>query len=1353
MTARHPPAGHSGHQGAQFQVGGAVQAGAFYIERKADRELMSALMRGEFCYILAPRQIGKTSLRVRAGKRLQASGVRCVSIDFTNIGSTLVSIDDWYFSIALEIAESIGLPSPELFWSTHQNLTPVHRWYRFLRNELLDRTDKPIVVFIDEVESVLALPFSSDDFFASIRSAFNLRAEDPAYERLTFCLLGVAAPADLISNSVRTPFNIGREIRLEDFSRAELDAFRPGLEGLGGSPDALLDAVYAWTAGHPYMSQRLCDDLVRRGPVSDKTDAERVDDSAYTLFVRNGRTADANLAYAEKRLNANASRTRARDMLDLYRRILSGEHVPAEPNNPVQIELRLTGLAAEARDERGDIELRVRNLVFAEVYDHKWLREREKEQRLAEFVVRWDSSGRHDDYLLRGAALEDALAWSHGRSDLTLGDHEFLLAGLNFARREAEARHRLEEAARMQEQARLAALEEQRKAERERYRADIERERRERAEEGAVSQRRTISILTGTVATLGLLLALTVWQFVVAEQSKDQLSRMSERRSEDARLDRLGADALLYAQQPGKERDALRTAIKAAADALARDGEVPPRVMQGLAAAVATPVQRPLVLRHAEAVNGAHFSHDGTRLLTASKDQTAHLWDAVSGKTIRVLEHNAPVLSASFSRDDTRIFSVGADRIARLWNAATGDNLEEYKNVSVPPQRMIAGLSDNGYSVYFLGVDRGAHLVDIRGSRARDLPRAQSGNVTAIALADGDPVVATGGADGVTRLWDLDAGTLLTELKRHKGNVGAVMFSPLGDRLVTVGEAGDARVWSTAGAAIATLEHGEPVLGASYSASGTRILTWSPSRASVWNQAGKLLATMSDPRELLKQASFSPDERRLATVTAGTDAGAGTTVKLWDVVKAEAAGAGKAEVAATLGGHTGQVLSVRFSLDGSRLLTTSEDNTARLWNSASGQPIATLEGHTAPVLAAEFSPDGARILTVGGDNTARIWDGSLNNAVPTLKGHGASVRLARFSPDGSRIVTTSDDKTARLWDVVSTRNIRTLEGHAGPVVAAVFAGDGSGRLITWAEEDSNLRLWDASTGDEVAVLGHAGHVLGASFSRDGSRIISAGADDTLRQWDATTGAVVGEPWQGTRGQQAIAGFAPGGRYVVLASRDSNTAQLIDAESLRFITDLVGHSARVEGAVFSPDGETVVTISADHTAKLWVARYGSEVATLDPAAGAIASAAFSRDGGRLVLATARDAWVWSLSGPDDRPHVLAALLGHSASLLYATFDGDGRRIVTASSDNTAKLWDAPTDSSNYDLLATLHGHAAAVNHAEFSPDGRLIVTAGRDGRIKLYPTSVADLLRKACEELAPHRDDFEQVEADCRLAGG
>ena len=1319
---------------SQFQVGGAVQAGAFYIERKADRELLSALERGEFCYILAPRQIGKTSLRVRAAKRLQAAGVRTVSIDFTNIGSTSVSIDEWYFSIAAEIAEALDLANPELFWTTHPHLTPVHRWYRFLRNELLDRTEDPVVVFIDEVESVLALPFSSDDFFASIRSAYNLRAEDQAYDRLTFCLLGVAAPADLISNSVRTPFNIGREIRLEDFTRLELDAFRTGLAGLGGSPEALLDAVYAWTSGHPYMAQRLCDDLVRRGPVSDKTDEARVDDSAYTLFVRNGRTADANLAYAEKRLDTSPSRGRARQMLHLYRRVLGGERVPAEPNNPVQIELRLTGLAAEARGEQGDMLLQVRNLVFAEVYDHKWLREKEKEQRLAELVERWVGSGRLDDYLLRGAALEDALAWSHGRSDLTLGDHEFLLAGLNVARREAEARHRLEEAARQQEQARLAALEEQRRAEKERYRADIERERRERAEEGALSQRRTISLLTGTIAILGSLLAVTVWQYVRAEQSKEQLTRISERAREEAALERKGAEALLLAQQVGQEREALRIAIKAAGTALARGREIPPRVMQGLAAAVATPVQRPIVLRHADAVQAAEFSHDGTRVLTASKDHTAHLWDAVSGRANRDLDHGAPVLLARFSRDDTRIFTVGADRTARLWNPATGEALDGFKNVAVPPQRMLADMSDDGYTLYYVGVDRGAHLVDVHDGKPRALSRAQSGTITAIAVADGAPLVATGGSDGITRLWDLADGALKLQLRRHAAAVTAIRFSPLGDLLATVGDDHTARLWTAAGTPVATAQHAGPVRGASFSVDGGLLLTWSDdATAGVWTAAGARIATLTDDRPL-RLAALSPDGRRVVTATDDP------TPKIWDIAQGK--------VLARLSGHVAPVHSAMFSPDSARVLTASDDETARLWNSSSGQPITTLEGHTAPVRSAVFSPDGARILTVGDDNTARVWDGSLTNAVPTLKGHVAAVRLARYSSDGARLVTTSDDKTARLWDPANPRLVLTLEGHTGPVVGAVFSADGSPHLLTWAEDDRTLRLWNSSTGAPLAAMVHAGPVLAATFSRDGTRIVSAGADDALRTWDVLNGAKAEEDYQGARGSQSIAAFAPGGRLVVLASRDSNTAQLVDVDGRAFIGDLAGHSAPVESAVFSPDGETVVTLSADHTAKRWSTRDGRELETLDPAGGPIASAEFSRDGAHLVLATARDAWVYELQA-DGRSHVLANLQGHSASLLHAAFSVDGRLLVTASSDNTAKLWET---TRNYELMATLQGHAAAINHAEFSPDGRKVATAGRDGRVKLFPTTLEDFLQEACETLSSHREYYQQVEADCRLAG-
>ncbi len=1315
-----------------FQVGGAVQADALYVERKGDRELLEALRHGEFCYILAPRQIGKSSLRIRVARSLAAQGVRCVSIDFSGIGSTSVTIDEWYYSIADDIAQALGLPNLDLFWTTHQHLTPVHRWYRFIRNELLDQIVGPIVVFIDEVDSVLALSFVTDDFFASIRSAYNLRADDPEYGRLTFCLLGVAAPADLIQNSVRTPFNIGREIRLDDFSRAELGALLPGLDGLGCDPVVLLDAVYAWTSGHPYMTQRLCDDLTRHGPIEPGQESARVDDAAYNLFVRSGRGGDANLAYAEKRLDANQSRMRVRQILHLYRRLLDGERVPAEPNSQNQTELRLTGLAAEHLGAGGEIHLRTRNLIFAEVYDHKWLKTKEKEQRLAELVDRWVTANKIDDYLLRGAALEDALEWSAGRADLTVVDHEFLLAGVNYARREAEARHRVEEAARKEEAMRRTALEEQRKADRERYRADIERERRERAVEEALSQRRTISILTGTVATLGILLALFVWQYIVAENSKTQLAELNARAREDADLKQKGAEALLLAQQAGKEREALREAIRAAGSSRQKGRPVPSRVMQGLAAAVATPVQRPVVLRHSEPITVAEFSHDSTAVLTASRDHSVHLWDAVSGRTIRNLVEGGPVQSATFSLDNTRIFTVSADRVARLWNASSGDLLESYKGlVAAQPPRFVAVADPFGTRALLAYADRTLRLTDLRSPRVIETLRGHTGLVTAAAFSSDGLALLTACSDGSARLWSAEDGQLRATLRRHTGALRSVAFSPSGTRIITIGEDDTPRLWNEVGAHIAALTgHTGVVAGAVFAPDSGAVVTYGADHnALLWTtQTGRELASFTGHSAAILDAAFAPDGRRVVTASADNSA------KVWQTAGGEVV---------DLVGHTDRVRMARFSPDSSRVLTSSDDTTARLWNSSSGNIVATLEGHTAPVWAGKFSPDGTRVITIGDDNTARLWDASLSNAIPTLKGHSAPVRVARFSPDGQRIVTVSDDKTARLWDTTNYRMVRILEGHTGPVFSAVFAGDGSGRLLTLAEDDAAVRLWDSATGEPRIVARHAGPVLAANFSRDGRRLLTAGADDTLRQWDVISGKPIGEACQGMLGKVDTASISSGGAYTLTANRDSNKATLT-ADGCVVIADLVGHSGPVTGAAFSPDETLVATISTDNTTKLWSSRYGTDLDTLDTGSGSVHYVSFSRDG-RLVVATARDAWVYAV-GDGQKARVLATLQGHSAAVLYAAFSADASRIVTASSDNTAKLWS--TDASNYELIATLHGHSAAVSSADFSRDGRLVVTASRDSRAKVYPTTLEAFLKKACEALRSHPEDYDQVANEC-----
>src|SRR5262249_44938688 len=159
-----------------------------------------------------------------------------------------------------------------------------------------------------------------------------------------------------------------------------------------------------------------------------------------------------------------------------------------------------------------------------------------------------------------------------------------------------------------------------------------------------------------------------------------------------------------------------------------------------------------------------------------------------------------------------------------------------------------------------------------------------------------------------------------------------------------------------------------------------------------------------------------------------------------------------------------------------------------------------LGGHDSPVNSAAFSPDGSRIVTASRDNTARIWDAASAKEIAVLRGHDNYVNSAAFSPDGSRIVTASDDKTTRIWDAASGKEIAVLRGHDNAVSSAAFSPDGS-RIVT-ASSDNTARLWDAARGKEMADLRGQDGVVSAAFSPDGSRIVTASRDKAARIWDA-----------------------------------------------------------------------------------------------------------------------------------------------------------------------------------------------------------------------------------------------------------
>jgi WD40 repeat protein len=419
-----------------------------------------------------------------------------------------------------------------------------------------------------------------------------------------------------------------------------------------------------------------------------------------------------------------------------------------------------------------------------------------------------------------------------------------------------------------------------------------------------------------------------------------------------------------------------------------------------------------------------------------------------------------------------------------------------------------------------------------------------------------------------------------------------------------------------------------------------------------------------------------------------------------------------------LKGHLNDVWSAAFNSDGRRIVTSSSDRTARLWDAETGKPIGEpLQGHDNIVLSTAFSPDGKRIVTASEDHTARLWDVESGRPIgEPLKGHQSAVWSAGFSPDGRRIVTASSDRTVRLWDAETGKPIGVpFKAHDNSLLRAAFSPD-SKRIVT-ASEDHTARMWDAETGKPLGepFRGHKNSVLTAAFSPDGKRIVTASEDQTVRLWDVETGKPIGEPLRGHENSVSTAAFSPDGKRIVTASEDQ-TARLWDVETGKPIAEpMKGHDKSVSSAAFSPDGKRIVTASEDHTARLWDTESGEPIG--DPLQGhenSVWSAAFSPDGRRIVTASSdRTVRLWDAETgqPIGEP-----LRGHESSVSTAAFSPDGRRIVTASEDWTVRAWDAQTGQP---IGEPLKGHENSVWSAAFSPDGRLIVTASSDWTVRVW----------------------------------
>ncbi len=412
-----------------------------------------------------------------------------------------------------------------------------------------------------------------------------------------------------------------------------------------------------------------------------------------------------------------------------------------------------------------------------------------------------------------------------------------------------------------------------------------------------------------------------------------------------------------------------------------------------------------------------------------------------------------------------------------------------------------------------------------------------------------------------------------------------------------------------------------------------------------------------------------------------------------------------------LKGHKALIFHLALSPDGQRLVTASEDKTARLWDVKTRKQLAVLLGHKNKVLFAEFSPDGKKVVTASEDGTARLWDANTGKQLMVLLGHKGTVRSAKFSPDGRQVVTASEDKTTRLWNANTGKELIVLSAKK-IMTYAEFSSDR--QLIVTRLEDKTAYLWDANTGELLTVLsGHNNHIRYAAFSPDGQRVITTSGgrqDNTARLWDSKSGeqlnVLVGH-------QDAIrrATFSPNGRHVATVSYD-NTARLWDINTGKQLAIMQGHKGTVYNVNFSPDGQQIITASDDKTARLWDSHSGKQLAVLSGHTDRVRSAIFSKDGQQIITIGDSTIRLWNIN-PGLKP--LFILSEHKGSVQHAIFTHDGQRVVTASADKTVRLWNA----NNGKPLAILKGHTKDVSYVELSPNGQQLLTASTDNTARLW----------------------------------
>ena len=685
--------------------------------------------------------MGKSSLRVRVGNRLKQEGYRCAALDLTKVGGDdYLSPGQWYRSLITDLNRSLSLLSDADFdaWlAERDDLTSAYVLSQFIEDVVLVETrEESVVVFIDEIDNVLSLSFDTTDLFAVIRSCYNERADNVEYARLNFSLLGVATPAQLMRDTSRTPFNIGKAIRLTPLELAQAQPLEAGLVGWTESPAQVLKAIFQWTGGQPYLTQRLCElvqeDAMENGAVVTASASGKVSELVEQHVLKNWQLQDEHNHFKTIQDRMLRKGHLVNRVLALYGQVLIKREIEVDYADEATVELRLSGGVVQSGQT-----LRPFNEIYKHVFDAGWIATNLANLRpYSETFEAWVVSDCKDDsYLLKGKGLRAAESWAVGKSLSDL-DNRYL--------RESQS-----------------------------------------------TENRTVQKWTKVGTFVSVVVAVVM--IGITDNRVRALYRAEDRRTEaetiQIRALVSASKALLAAEQPIEAMvEAVRAVqiLKQRQTSFSSENLEEKQLAEQVLAAFQqvtypdfhTALSKPLPFRernrllgHEGYVTDVSFSPDGNTIASSGQDGTIKLWN-LKGQELATFNGDQGRLgSVSFSPDGNTIASSGQDGTIKLWNlkgqelASLDGHQGSVSSVSFSPDRNTIASADLDGTIKIWNL-QGQELATFNGDQGR---------FGSVSFGGDGNTIASAGEDGTVKLWNLQGQELAT-FNGHRGLVADVSF-------------------------------------------------------------------------------------------------------------------------------------------------------------------------------------------------------------------------------------------------------------------------------------------------------------------------------------------------------------------------------------------------------------------------------------------------------------------------------------------------------------------------------------------------------------------------------------------------